>query len=219
MGKRSLEEIKHERLINACSVCMLYLNHKYIKTVHEITGISKGAISRYLKSFNIKISRNNHKTQFGKLNKHHKWNGGISRTKEGYITIRVGPHKYVPEHILIIESSIGRKLNPGECVHHINGIRDDNRIENLKLMTLSDHSRMHNIGNKHSKKTIEKFKNRPQCKRKKEKHQRWRNDVSKEKILECRKIFKTKKQIASFLGINVDTLRYREKYYGIFKNK
>jgi hypothetical protein len=48
------------------------------------------------------------------------------------------------EHDLVMEVLIGRHLYDYECVHHINGIRNDNRKENLMLMTKSEHASYHN---------------------------------------------------------------------------
>jgi hypothetical protein len=89
----------------------------------------------------------------GKLReKSHFWKGGIIRER-GYKMVLANDHpfavlkgsglKYVREHRLIMEKYLGRYLTPDEVVHHINGKRDDNRLENLKIMTDVEHNRYH----------------------------------------------------------------------------
>lgn len=74
-----------------------------------------------------------------KAEKSYRWKGGRGRTTEGYILIYNPTHpfknnnNYVLEHRLVMEKHIGRYLNPKEVVHHINGIVNDNRLENLML--------------------------------------------------------------------------------------
>ena len=57
----------------------------------------------------------------------------------GYIRIRNGKISSKALHRHIMEQHIGRPLKDDEVVHHINHIKNDNRIENLQLMTRAEH--------------------------------------------------------------------------------
>lgn len=72
-----------------------------------------------------------------------KWKGG-SISKEGYRVIYRDRIK-IFEHRAVIESEIGRPLAKNEIVHHINGVKLDNRIENLQITSLTEHPGMHKI--------------------------------------------------------------------------
>ena len=66
-------------------------------------------------------------------NKHWNWKGGKTCTSSGYVMSRAGEGGYRLEHCLVMEKKLGRSLTKDETVHHINGIRNDNRVENLEL--------------------------------------------------------------------------------------
>ncbi len=85
-----------------------------------------------------------------------RWAGGRFITKKGYVRMllppdyggpelaRHGRAGYVTEHQWVAVTQIlGRSLLPDEVVHHVNEDPSDNRVENLRVMTNSEHRKLH----------------------------------------------------------------------------
>lgn len=75
---------------------------------------------------------------------HKRPKGGRIIDYNGYVHLRIPEHPnavrgYVPEHRVVMEKYLGRYLNKKELVHHKNATRNDNRLENLEIVTQKTH--------------------------------------------------------------------------------
>jgi hypothetical protein len=83
--------------------------------------------------------------------KHWNWQGGRAKHSAGYVLVLLPMHPrsssngYVYEHIIIWENHYG-KIPEGYQIHHKNGIKNDNRIENLQLVSYLEHKQFHSNG-------------------------------------------------------------------------
>lgn len=100
-----------------------YCTMKCAKTARR--GIRYSTISEFKKGQNPEL--------------HWNWKGGKQKTFHGYIYIHAPKHPnansrgYVMEHRLIYEKFLGRYLKKTEVIHHINAVKNDNRLKNLLL--------------------------------------------------------------------------------------
>jgi hypothetical protein len=108
-------------------------------------GVVSQAVLQTMKKFGIKRRT---KSEVTRGEKHYNWKGGRYLHKDGYVYVKAENHPrksnrgYVFEHVLIVEKHLNRFLRKGEVVHHFNGIKTDNRIENLIVMRQQDHSNL-----------------------------------------------------------------------------
>ncbi len=109
-----------------------------IKLIADLHNVSRSATWSHLQRSGTKMRRG------GLSGKdHYSWKGGRSVKKDGYVSIWISSNDpmrsmcskgyRVPEHRLVMARAIGRPLTNHETVHHIDGDKQNNKIENLQL--------------------------------------------------------------------------------------
>ena len=138
----SLEHLKNE--------IKQYCKNRSIKKAAQFFGCSLSTIKKY-KDKQIKKQK---KTITINELKHFVISGYVTRLEpNGYLYVycpmhpRVISKKYIAEHVLIMESHVGRFMEKGELVHHKDGNKQNNNIQNLEIATSKCHVRWHGLCN------------------------------------------------------------------------
>lgn len=125
-----------------CSYCY-ERNFRYAKNGLKLCACGCG---EQIKITNRKDSRNQNRFKMNH-DKRREFTRNIS--PNGYARVRSFTHpkrdhtNRIKEHRLVMEKHLGRYLEPHEHIHHINGIKTDNRLENLQIVTPQEHMSLH----------------------------------------------------------------------------
>lgn len=124
----------------------------------------------------------------------HPYTGGHTAIYGGYVFElcpdhpKANPWGFVPQHRLIVERNLGRYLTKDEQVHHDDEVKTNNNLDNLFLMTRSEHMRLHRLRKRGMKKLA---------------------PLSEESVREALRQQGTLKKAAASLGVHTQTIRNR----------
>jgi hypothetical protein len=141
-----------------------WLRLKYItqglsaRKIGQLCGVQAKRICIWLRKFNIDVKSGasfikglkrtpEQRKNYRRIGpNHNQWRGGVQvHQSGGYVYVYIAPRKHKLRSHVVVEEVIGRAVREEECVHHINGDRQDDRPENLMVMPKGEHIRMHQL--------------------------------------------------------------------------
>jgi hypothetical protein len=122
-------------------VASLFAEGRTTKEISDTFGCSTTPVAKVLKQLGLRRPANRRPGMgYGPANS--AWKGGRRIRRDGYVVLWT-PNGERLEHQCVMEQCLGRALLPTEIVHHLDGNKQNNSIENLIVTTQSEHSRLH----------------------------------------------------------------------------
>ena len=142
IAKQKLAELYWEKGLSQADIEKIYnVSPQHISDLMMEQGVPT---RDHRKAMALALAKGKGNTRRG--SKHNAWKGGRHVSSGGYVLIYFPNHpaadknRYVSEHRLVWEQTHNRLLPEGWVIHHLNGIKTDNRPENLVAMPLKKHS-------------------------------------------------------------------------------
>jgi len=144
----------HRRKLDYDRVVQLYQRGMSCQEVADETGYTRGAVARVIKKVGVVRSQADalklaqDKGRWASTY----WKGRRYKTEKGYIMVRLKPddffysmankNGYVPEHRLVMAQHLGRCLHSWEIVHHKDGNKQNNALDNLQIVSDGGHKQV-----------------------------------------------------------------------------
>ncbi len=134
-----------QKSIWECDVCKKHFEVSNSRATESIKKNNKKFCSKQCLKKYQKEQTSKRVVDWVKKNGSPAFKGGIGITNDGYVWVRVDGRfqNQVKLHRYLMEVKLGRRLKSNEIVHHINEDKFDNRIENLEILSISEHNRKH----------------------------------------------------------------------------
>lgn len=126
------------RKFNYKTIIEQYLSGKSLNWLALTHGTDASCILQILKKSKCKLR--SHSESVLSKDKHPMWKGGRTISSDGYESVKEGK-----VHRIKMSELINRKLEPWECVHHVDGNKKNNDQSNLVIMPIREHTRFHNF--------------------------------------------------------------------------
>ncbi len=143
-GRYDVSKHNAERVIKLPNeqIASLYRLGKTVAELALIYECSRPTITKALRSCNVEMRPAKQRPGVLAGSKNPAWDGGRHIRTDGYVGVTTENGLQL-EHRIVASWKLGRELHSKEIVHHINGIKSDNRPENLEVMTQAQHAKHH----------------------------------------------------------------------------